>query len=90
MGHLNGPLHGRLGQCLTGDHEVHADLREHLRVLLGSVGSEADLAAALTSLLADANRRRQLSAAGIERAAGYTWTAAAKAHQAVFDAQVNG
>ena len=51
---------------------------------------EADLAAALTSLLADPDRRRQLSAAGIERAARYTWTAAARAHQAVFDAQVNG
>lgn len=51
---------------------------------------EADLATALTSLLADANRRRQLSAAGIERAAAYTWTASATAHLAVFEAQVRG
>lgn len=51
---------------------------------------EADLATALASLLADAGRRRQLSAAGIERAAEYTWTAAAAAHLAVFEAQVKG
>ena len=48
---------------------------------------EHDLATALTALLADPDRRRQLSAAGITRAAAYTWTAAAAAHLAVFDAQ---
>jgi glycosyltransferase involved in cell wall biosynthesis len=59
-------------------------------VAYASSPDDADLASALASLLADPNRRRELSAAGVKRAAGYTWTAAAAAHLAVFESPVKG
>lgn len=40
--------------------------------------SEADIARALATLLGDAGLRRRLAAAGRQRAAGYTWEAAAR------------
>jgi glycosyltransferase involved in cell wall biosynthesis len=45
---------------------------------------EASIAAALSALLADGGRRAELSAAGIHRAAGFTWEAAAAAHLAAY------
>ena len=44
-----------------------------------------DIAAALTELLDDPARRAQLSAAAVRRAAGFTWTASAAAHQLAYD-----
>jgi glycosyltransferase involved in cell wall biosynthesis len=49
---------------------------------------DADLATALASLLADPERRRELSLAGIKRATTFTWIASAAAHLSVFKAQV--
>jgi glycosyltransferase involved in cell wall biosynthesis len=61
---------------------------------LAEVGGEAvcyadspdltDVADALARLLDDQAARERLGAAGIERAAGYTWDAAARGHLAVF------
>lgn len=45
----------------------------------------ADVAAVLAALLDDPDERARLGAAGLERAAGYTWDAAARAHVAVFE-----
>ncbi len=44
----------------------------------------ADIADALVALLADPGWRKRLAEAGIERAAGFTWAAAARAHSDVF------
>ena len=44
-----------------------------------------DIAAALTELLDDPPRRAELSAAAVRRAAGFTWTASAAAHQLAYD-----
>jgi len=44
-----------------------------------------DIAAALTELLDDPARRAELSAAAVRRAAGFTWTASATAHQLAYD-----
>jgi glycosyltransferase involved in cell wall biosynthesis len=44
-----------------------------------------DIAAALADLLDHPERRAQLSAAAVERAAGFTWAASAAAHQQAYD-----
>jgi len=63
------------------------------RLALPEVGGDAvaytgiepdEIAAALTALLDDPDRRAQLSRAGAERAAGFTWDAAAEAHLASY------
>jgi glycosyltransferase involved in cell wall biosynthesis len=46
---------------------------------------ESSIAAALRQLLDDSERRAQLSAAAIRRAAGFTWAAAAEAHLAAYE-----
>ncbi len=45
----------------------------------------ADVAVTLAALLDDPRERDRLGAAGLQRAAGYTWDAAARAHVAVFE-----
>ncbi len=65
------------------------------RLSLGEVGGDAvayatspdtgDIATALDVLLDDPAERARLGAAGLERAAGYTWDAAARAHRDVFE-----
>ncbi len=45
----------------------------------------ADIADALARLLDDPDERARLAAAGLERAAGYTWDAAARAHVDVYE-----
>ncbi len=45
----------------------------------------ASIAAALTSLLDDPERRKALSAAGVDRAATFTWDACAAAHVAAYE-----
>jgi glycosyltransferase involved in cell wall biosynthesis len=65
------------------------------RLSLAEVGGDAvryarspdatDLAEALAGLLADADERRRLGAAGLARSAGYTWDATARGHLAVFE-----
>lgn len=47
---------------------------------------EASIAAGLADLLADDARRDELGTAAIERAAGFTWEAAAAVHVAAFEA----
>ena len=63
------------------------------RLALPEVGGDAvaytgtepeEIAAALTALLDDPARRAELSRAGSERAAGFTWDAAAEAHLASY------
>ena len=44
----------------------------------------ASIAAALTALLDDPDRRAELAAAGHERSLEFTWTASAEAHMAAF------
>ena len=44
----------------------------------------ADIAAALSALLADADRRKDLAVRGLERAATYTWDGAARGHVRVY------
>jgi glycosyltransferase involved in cell wall biosynthesis len=44
-----------------------------------------DIAAALSDLLDRPERRAELSAMAVSRAAGFTWTASAVAHQAAYD-----
>lgn len=46
----------------------------------------ADVADAMARLLDDPAERDRLGAAGVERAAGYTWDSAAQAHRAVYEA----
>lgn len=48
------------------------------------------LAAALSDLLSDADRRAQLSAAAIERAASFTWSACAEEHLRSYTRAVTG
>jgi glycosyltransferase involved in cell wall biosynthesis len=64
------------------------------RLALPEVGGDAvayaepsvsDLAAKLTELLDDPARRAALAQAGLVRAAGFTWTAAAKAHVGAYE-----
>jgi glycosyltransferase involved in cell wall biosynthesis len=50
----------------------------------------ADLAEALGGLFADPAERRRLGAAGLERAARYTWDATARGHVEVFERVVGG
>ncbi len=44
-----------------------------------------DIAAALSELLDDPERRQQLSEAAVDRAAGFTWAASAEAHHVAYD-----
>ena len=44
-----------------------------------------DIAAALAELLDDPLRRKHLSTAAVERAAGFTWAASAEAHHVAYD-----
>jgi glycosyltransferase involved in cell wall biosynthesis len=70
------------------------------RLSLPEVGGEAvayaespavaDLASALEELLDDPERRTRLGTAGLERAARYTWDAAARAHLQVYEQVVGG
>ena len=65
------------------------------RLSLSEVGGEAvwyarspdaaDLAVALTALLADPAERQRLGAAGLARAAAYTWDATARLHEQVYE-----
>ena len=65
------------------------------RLSLAEVGGEAvayaespdvaDIADTLERLLDDPDERARLEVAGLERAAGYTWDAAARAHVAVYE-----
>ena len=50
----------------------------------------ADLARALGALLDDEDERRRLRAAGVARAAGYTWEASAAGHARVFEEAARG
>ena len=52
--------------------------------------SENSIAAALRDLLDDAGRRAELRAAALERAALFTWDAAAQAHVVAFEAAAAG
>jgi glycosyltransferase involved in cell wall biosynthesis len=64
------------------------------RLSLAEVGGDAvayaetpeavDIAAALSALLADADRRKDLAVRGLERAATYTWDRAARGHVRVY------
>ncbi len=69
------------------------------RLALPEVGGDAvaytdvdadSIAVALRSLLADADRRAALSAAAVERAAGFTWAASAQAHLASYERALRG
>ncbi len=44
-----------------------------------------DIAAALADLLDDPERRKELSVAAVDRAAGFTWAASAEAHHVAYD-----
>jgi len=64
------------------------------RLSLPEVGGDAvaytgvgagDIAEALEDILADPQRRAELGAAAVRRAAGFTWHAAAEAHQEAYD-----
>ena len=48
----------------------------------------ADLAVALTELLSDPAERQRLGAAGLARAAAYTWDATARLHEQVYESVV--
>jgi glycosyltransferase involved in cell wall biosynthesis len=62
--------------------EVGGDAVEYCGTDAPSIG------AALSALLADADRRAELSAAAVTRAAGFTWDAAAAAHVAAYEQAV--
>ena len=49
----------------------------------------ADLAVALTELLSDPAERQRLGAAGLARAAAYTWDATARLHEQVYESVVS-
>lgn len=46
---------------------------------------EGSIASALSALLADPDERARLAAAAVDRAAGFTWEAAARAHLAAYE-----
>jgi glycosyltransferase involved in cell wall biosynthesis len=50
----------------------------------------ASIGRALCSLLGDPRRRAELSAAGPQRAKGFTWAASARAHIGAYEAAVRG